>query len=54
MTAYRRNVDETRYVFFIKNEELLEKYKSGTMSEIRSKKNLIVNIYTTKNIEKLK
>ena len=26
MRAYRRDFDETKYVFFIKDNELLEKY----------------------------
>ena len=41
--------------FLIKHDELLEKYnKFGKKLELILNKNLIVNLYTMKNIEKLK
>ena len=56
MSAYRRDFDETKYTsFMIKNKELLEKYNE-IWEKIRNsiKKDLMVNLYTMKNIQKLK
>ena len=52
MSAYRRDFDETKYMsFLIKDEELQENImKFGKKSAIKSKKNLIVNLYIMKNI----
>ena len=52
MTGYRKDFDETKFIsFLIKDDELLEKYywKLGEKKEF-SKKNLIVNQYSIKNI----
>ena len=56
MSAYRRDFDETKHMsFLIKDDELFEKYNEiWEKSEITSKTNLIVNMYTMKNISKLK
>ena len=44
MTAYSRDVDETKYMYVLtKDDELLQKYNS-------IKKNLTVNRYTMKTI----
>ena len=52
MSAYRRDFDETKYMsLLIKDEELQENImKFGKKSAIKSKKNLIVNLYIMKNI----
>ena len=52
MIAYRRDFGETKYVpFLIKDDELLETYKEiWEKLKIVSKKNLIMNLYTIKNI----
>ena len=55
MSVYRRDFDETMKLnitlFLIKDNELLEKYNEiWGKSAIVSIKNLIVNLYTTKNI----
>ena len=52
MSAYRRDFDETKYMsLLIKDEELQENImKFGKKSAIKSKKNLIVNLYIIKNI----
>ena len=52
MSAYRRDFDETKYMsLLIKDEELQENImKFGKRSAIKSKKNLIVNLYIMKNI----
>ena len=52
MSAYRRDLDKTKYIsFLIKDDELLEKCNEiwGKVKS-RKKKNLIVNRYTMKNI----
>ena len=51
MSAYRGEFNETKYVFYIKDNELLEKYNEiwGKVKK-SAKKNLIVNLYTIKNI----
>ena len=52
MTGYRKDFDETKFIsFLIKDDELLEKYywNLGEKKEF-SKKNLIVNQYSIKNI----
>ena len=49
MTAYRKDFNKTKYVsFLIKDDELLEKYNE--IWEKVKKKNLIVKLYTMKNI----
>ena len=52
MSAYRRDFDETKYIsFLIENDELLEKYNEIWKNVKYSiKKELIVNLYTMKNI----
>ena len=52
MSAYRKDVDETKYMsFLIKVDELLKNIiKFGIKLKILSIKNLIVNQYTMKNI----
>ena len=53
MSTYRKYFDETKYKsFLIKNDELLEKNttKFGKKLKLVTKKNLIVNQYTMKNI----
>ena len=52
MSAYRRDFDETKYMsLLIKDEELQENImKFGKKSAIKSKNNLIVNLYVMKNI----
>ena len=56
MSANRRDFDKAKCMsFLIKDKKLLEKYneiwkKSATLS----KENLTVNLYTMKNIKKLK
>ena len=52
MNAYRRDLDETKYIsFLIKDDELLEKYnKIWEKVENIIKKNLTVNQYSMKNI----
>ena len=52
MSAYRRDFDETKYMsFFIKDDELLEKYNEiWEKVKIALKKNLIVNLYAMENI----
>ena len=56
MSVCRRDFEETKYMYFlIKDDELLEKYnKFGKKLELILNKNLIVNLYTMKNIQKLK
>ena len=52
MSPYRRDIDKTKFMsFLIKDDELLEKY-NGIREKLKivSKKNLIVNLYTMKNI----
>ena len=52
MSTYRRDFDETKYVsFLIKGDESLEKYNE-ILKRLKtvSKKSLIVNQYTMKNI----
>ena len=49
MRTYRKKCHETKYIsFLIKNDKLLEKYNE--IWEKLSKKNLIVNLCTMKNI----
>ena len=49
MSAYTRDFDETKYMYFlIIDDELLEKF--GKKTAIASDKDLIVNLYTMKNI----
>ena len=49
MSAYRRDFNETKYMYFlIKDDELLE-MKFGRRLKIVSRKNLIVNQYAMKN-----
>ena len=52
MSAYRRDFDKTKCVSFFIKEENCQKYtiKFGKKSATLSKKNLIVNLYTMKNI----
>ena len=52
MSAYRRDFDETKYISLLKKDgELLEKYDGiWEMVQNSIKKNLIVNLYTMKNI----
>ena len=52
MSAYSRDFDETKYMsFLIKDDELIEKYNEiWEKLKIVSKKNLIVNLCTMKNI----
>ena len=56
MSAYRKDFDEMKYMYFcMKDDELLKKYnKIWGRLKIVSRKNLIVNQYTMKNISKLK
>ena len=56
MSEYGRDFDETKCKFFlIKGDELFEKYNEiRKMSAVGSKKNFVVNLYTMKNIYKLK
>ena len=52
MTVYRKDFDETKYMsFLMKDDELLKNTISfGKSLKILSIKNLIVILYTTKNI----
>ena len=61
MSVYRRDFDETKYMYFlIKNDKLSEKYnekyneknyeKFGKTLKMVSKKDLTINQYTIKNI----
>ena len=52
MSAYRRDFDENKYMsFLIWDDELLEKYNEIFKNvKIVSNRNLIVNLYTIKNI----
>ena len=52
MSAYRRDFDENEYMsFLIWDDELLEKYNEIFKNvKIVSNRNLIVNLYTIKNI----
>ena len=52
MSAYRRDFDETRHMFFfIKNDKLLKKYNEiWDKVSNAAKKDLIVNLFTIKNI----
>ena len=52
MSAYRRDFEEIKYMsFLIKDDELLGKYNEiWEILKIASKRNLIVNQYTMKNI----
>ena len=52
MSAYRRGIDETKYMsFLIKDNELLEKYNEIWEKVKNSvKRKLIMNLYTMKNI----
>ena len=52
MSSYRTDFDETKYIsFLIKNEEILENYNEiWKKLKIVSTKNLIVNLYTVKDI----
>ena len=56
MSSYRREFDRTKCIsFLIKDEKLLENIiRLGKKSATLSKKNLTVNLYTMKNIQKLK
>ena len=57
MSAFRINFDKTKCMsFVIKDEKLLEIYKEmwKKKSATFSKKNLTINLYTMKNILKLK
>ena len=56
ISAYRRVFDETKYMcVIIINDELLEGYNEiWKTSAIALKKDLIVDLYTTNNILKLK
>ena len=56
MSAYRGDFDGTKYIsVLIKNYELLGKYKEiWNKFKILSKKNLVVNLHTMRNIYKLK
>ena len=52
MAAYRSDFDETKYIYFLlEDDELLEK-SNEIWEELKivSKNNLIVNQYTMKNI----
>ena len=50
MSAYRRNFDKTKCMYFlIKDENFLKKYKE-IWSATSSKKNLTLNLNTIKNI----
>ena len=55
MSAYSRDFDETKYMSFLtKDDELSEKFNGIWEKSARaSKKNLIVNLCTIKNIKKL-
>ena len=52
MSTYSGNFDETKYMsFLVKNSELLENYNDIWENVKNSiKKNLIVNLYTIKNM----
>ena len=51
MSAYRRDFDETKHVFLIKDDEFLKRYNEiWEKLKTVSKKNLIVNLCTMKNI----
>ena len=52
MSAYRRKFDETKYIsFLIKDDKLLKKFDEiWEKLKIVSKKNLLMNQCTTKNI----
>ena len=51
MIAYRRDFDETKYVFFlIKDDELLEKYEIWEKVKNSIKRSLIMKQYTMKNV----
>ena len=52
MSAYRRDIDETKYMsFLIKDNELLEKYNEIWEKVKNSvKRKLMMNPYTMKNI----
>ena len=52
MSAYRKDLDEIKYMYFlIKDDELLEKYNEIWERVCNSiKKNLIVKLYTIKSI----
>ena len=52
MSAYRRDIDETKYMsFLVKDNELLEKYNEIWEKVKNSvKRKLIMNLYTMKNI----
>ena len=52
MSAYRRDFDETNYVYFlIKDHKLLQKYSEVWQKlKIILRKNLIVSLYTMINI----
>ena len=52
VSAYRIDLSETKYIsFLIKDNELSEKKKNfGKRLKIVCKTNLIVNLYTTKNL----
>ena len=57
MKAYRGDFGETKYMsFLIKDDQLSEKYNEiwGKVGKAIKKKNLIVNLFTTKNVQKLK
>ena len=61
MSTYRRDFYETKYMllllllfFLVKNDKLLEKYNLVIKSAIPLKKDLIVNLFTMKDINKLK
>ena len=52
MSAYKKDFDETKHkAFLIKDDELLKKYNE-ILEKVKliSKKNLILNQYTMKNI----
>ena len=50
MTAYRNDYDETKYIFLIKNDKLLEKCNESRQKVRIVSKKLIVNQYAMKNI----
>ena len=56
MSAYKRDFDETKYMYFLIKDDNCYKdiMKFGKKSAITSKKDLIMNLYITKNIQKLK
>ena len=51
MSEYRRDFDETKCIFLLKDDELLENImRFWKKLKILSKRNLIVNLYAIRNI----